>query len=75
MLIFGLLYLFGFVLPFVCLSHLVRGIRTKNVRRCIISVLLPIIHWFGLAQLYYADQRFIEEETRKNGGELPGWVW
>ena len=75
MLIFGLLYLFGFALPFICLFHLIRGIRTRNVKRCILAVLVPVLYWSAVTLLYYADQRFIREETRKNGGQLPDWVW
>ncbi len=75
MLIFALLYLVGFVMPFIGFYHLIRGIRTRSAKRCLLAVLVPILYWLALAQLYYADQRFIEEETRKNGGNLPDWVW
>ena len=75
MIIFGLLYLFGFALPLICLIHLIRGIRTRSVKRCILAVLIPILCWIGVVPLCYADQRFIQEEMRRNNGQLPDWVW
>jgi hypothetical protein len=41
----------------------------------VLGLLLPVLFWGGFYLLWEADRRFIKEETRKNGGEPPEWVW
>lgn len=75
MLIFLLLFLVGLVLPLFCLPRFIRGVRDRDARECLIAVLIPIGFWAFLCLLSYADHRFIEKETEKNGGRRPDWVW
>ena len=75
MLIWGAIYLLGFAAPFVGVVQLVRGIRKKEKRRIILAIAIPVALWIGIYVLHEADRRFIEEETRKNGGQLPEYVW
>ena len=51
------------------------GVGARDVRECLIAVSIPIVFWAFLCALSYADHRFIEKETEKNGGRRPDWVW
>ena len=75
MLILNLLVLAGLALPFLFLGRFIRGIRAGNIRQCVTAAAIPVVFWALLVALLYADRKFIEEETRKNGGQLPQWVW
>jgi hypothetical protein len=75
MLIYLLLYLVGLVLSFICLWRLIGGIRHRDVRRCIIAILIPVLFWTFVATLHYLDHRKVEKYRQEHGGELPPWLW
>ncbi len=54
---------------------LILGLAKENWKKIVLGLLLPALFWYGFYLLWEADRRFIEEETRKNGGEQPEWVW
>jgi hypothetical protein len=73
--IWAIVYLSGFTAQVVGLVHVVRGIRKKEKKRVLLALALPVLLWIGIYALHEADRRFIEEEIRKNGGNLPEHVW
>ena len=74
MLIFGLLFLFGLLLSACCLGVALWGFWRRQRRLVLFALFGLLLYWTPVLLLCYADQRFIEEETRKNGGELPSWA-
>lgn len=75
MLIWMLLVVAGIGLTVLGFSSLILGLSQGNWRKIVLGLLLPTLFWGGFHILWEADRRFIEEETRKNGGEPPEWVW
>ena len=75
MIIWAAIYLFGLIAIPTGLVHVVRGLKRKERKRVILGVVVPIVIWIGIYALYEADRRFIENEIRKNGGQLPDQVW
>lgn len=51
------------------------GLSRERWKKVVLGILLPVLFWSGFLFLWKADRKFIEEETRKNGGEAPDWVW
>ena len=75
MIIWAAIYMTGLIAIPTGVVHIVWGAKRKEKRRVILGAVLPIIVWIGIFALHEADRRFIEEETRKNGGQLPDYVW
>lgn len=75
MIILMLLMLLGFVVVVFGLIGVVIGLVKKQRGLWIASIAVPVIYWVLLFLLIEMDRRFIEEETRKNGGVTPDWVW
>jgi Co/Zn/Cd efflux system component len=75
MLIWMLLFFFGLGISVLGLVWLAVGVAKKNKKKVVLGILMPVLYWSCFAILWEADRRFIQEETRKNGGELPDWVW
>lgn len=75
MLIWMLLFFFGIGVSVLGLVWLVVGVAKKIKKKAILGVLMPVLYLSCFAMLWEADRRFIQEETRKNGGELPDWAW
>lgn len=74
-LIWMLLFFFGLGLPVIGIIAIVLGIQRKRRGLVAAGILVPILYWIAFWMLWEADQRFIKEETTKNGGETPDWVW
>ena len=51
------------------------GLATGKVKLIIVSLIIPLLFAVGFYVLWKADQRFIQSEIERNGGELPEWVW
>jgi hypothetical protein len=75
MLIWGFLVLIGVGLVTLGFVGLLMGLTRQKWGWLAISIFVPVLYWYGLNMLWKADQRFILEETAKNGGKLPDWVW
>ncbi len=75
MLIWMILFLVGIGLTILGLLWIITGLAKKNWRKALLGILMPTLFWSAFALLLEADHRFIEEETRKNGGQPPDWVW
>jgi hypothetical protein len=81
MLIFTLLFFLGLGLGLglglsvMGLFWIFMGVAKRDRKKVILGILVPTLFWCGFALLWEADRRFIQEETRKNGGQLPDWVW
>jgi len=69
-----LLYAFAFILTLIYLPSLIRGICTADARKCVVAILIPVWFWVLAIGLYYADHKFMKEETHKNNGQLLEWV-
>jgi hypothetical protein len=65
----------GISLPIIGVMGLIIGSEKKSKKIIILSILIPVVYWIGFYCLLEADRRFIEEETEKNGGNPPEWVW
>lgn len=75
MLIFMMLFGTGVIVTVLGLWWLARGISSRDLRLLVVGLSLPLVYWTAFWALWDADRRFIEEEARKNGGQLPEWVW
>lgn len=75
MLIWMLLFFSGIGITVLGFAWLILGVAKENWKKVALGLLLPALYWGGFYLLWEADRRFIEEETRKNGGEQPEWVW
>ena len=72
--IFALLFLLGFALVIIGVVFVILGIWHRRPLYVVLALFVPLAYWGALFLLWQADQRFIEEETRKNGGVLPDWA-
>ena len=65
MILMALLVLVGIAAPFIGIAYLVKGIRRKNSRMIVCSILGPILYWIVLCLVgRYADsvsERIIRE--------------
>ncbi len=75
MLIWMFISFVGIGITVLGFAWLILGIARGSWKTIMLSILLPALFWGGFYLLWEADRRFIDEETRKNGGELPEWVW
>jgi hypothetical protein len=75
MLIWMLLFLIGIGVSVLGFAWIVMGLSRERWKKVVLGILLPVLFWSGFLFLWKADRKFIEEETRKNGGEAPDWVW
>lgn len=75
MFIWMLLFVAGIGVTVLGFALLILGLAKENRKKVVLGLLLPVLFWGGFYHLWEADRRFIEEETRKNGGEPPEWVW
>ncbi len=75
MFIFMALFFFGAVVSLVCVYHVFVSFRRRAFKRAALAIALPVALWVGILALLAADNRFVTEEIRKNGGEPPDWVW
>ncbi len=75
MIVWAAIYLAGWGAIVAGGFQLVLGMRRREKKRVILAIVLPMLLWIGIYALHEADRRFIEEETRKNGGRPPNYVW